>query len=158
LPQDLLGKIIQRKKMNDKRKYRIEIALTTVLVVFILWLAINGFGQALHVDMIQSEADIAVWNKNIFLIEGGILKKLDFQLNVVKTVRFTSGQPFLPTEPNSNNLNTLSDSSENKQTDDASTTGSGRITADQQFVYVIYQGRIFIFDHNLIQIKSKILN
>jgi hypothetical protein len=142
--------------MTDKRKHRIEIMLTTILVAGVMWIAINGFGQALHVA--QSEADITVWNKNLFLIQGDVIKKLDFQLNVVKTVRLPSGQPFLPSEPNLININIPSDSNGNIQTDDSSSTESGRISADQQYVYIVYQGRVLVFDHNLIPIKSKTIN
>jgi len=143
--------------MNRKRT--IQLILIAVLVGFILWLTISDFAQTTQLDVVQSQSDIAAWAGNVFIIQGNTLQKLDSRLEIIKTVTLQPGQPFLPPDPNIRKHGTVAPirgGGLQIAVGPNSVATSCCVTADQNYVYVFYQGTIVVFDHNLNYIRSKI--
>jgi hypothetical protein len=116
---------------------------------------------------ISSEADMTSWDGFIFVVQDNLLKKIDSDLKTIKTIRLVPVVP-LPPEPEPVKPEPGTTPSNSEYNDLSGTEGlttimpSGevyppRVSADMRFVYVLYQGSIYVFDHNLNQIRTKIL-
>lgn len=140
------------------QKHRFSLTLTVIAAVLVLWLGSRNMGQELQSAVVSAPDDIAAWQDAVFVLEGDTLTKLNAQLEVVKSVP-------LPLEPMSPNPpkpvpelpgeRVMEESEMPQQVPPIETAGGGRICADAGKVYVLYEGVIFTFDHDLNYLMSK---
>lgn len=140
------------------RKHRLSIGLTLAAAVAVLWLTGRNLGQELPPTALRAADDIAAWEGAVFVLEGKTLTKLNEQLEVVKSIPLPldptpippSPIPDAPVEPS---LRRPQASTPPVPLVDS--TGGGRLAADGQKVYVLYQGIILAFDHDLNYLLAK---
>lgn len=145
-----------------RTKIKLELMGSALLV---LLFTIGNLGRQLPPSTAKPDADLAAWSGSLFVIQGNVVKKLDSRLETVKSVELPGSLPLLPPEPNigapkaASPEKTAAMELQLKQTAGLPPAiGSNRIAADQQYVYVFHEGTIIVFDHNLIHVKSKILD
>ena len=145
-------------------KYRIGMILAPA-VLFVVWMALGNFAGQMQQGAVVTDSDIASWMGALFMLRGDVLKKYDSDLELVKSVRLPPERPSLPPEPNLSEQDGLvpeidiTEKVRFQQTTVLSTTNvSICLTADAQYIYVLHGGSIYVFDHNLNHIKTKILN
>lgn len=117
---------------------------------FTVWFTSRDMGQELPPPIVQTADDIAAWQGDVFVLAGQTLTRLNTQLETVKSVQLPlDPSPVPPPEP-------VPGSTElSPQASGVETAVAGRVCADQQKVYVLYQGLIFTFDHDLNYLNSK---
>lgn len=114
-----------------------------------------------------AEADMASYDGFIFVVQDNLLKKIDSDLKTIKTIRLIPVLPLPPepepvkpepgTMPQNSDYNDLSGTEGLTTIIPSGEVYPPRVSADKRFVYVLYQGSIYVFDHNLNQIRKKIL-
>jgi hypothetical protein len=142
------------------KKYRTHLVLAMVLL-FIFGLTLRNFGLQLRGETFIPDVDLAAWEGTLFIIHDDVLKKLNSQLELVQAVRLPSILRPLPQEPNLNNP-AAPDPGMNSDLRPQFQPGYGlpdaisanRLAVDRNYVYVLFEGTIFLFDHELFYIKS----
>ena len=123
----------------------------------------SAFSQT-ETPSLQTVSDMAAWQESIFLLQGDILKKLNSDLEVLQSVQITLPEiPFPPELPTPQNKEqTRSPTMETPQpppqqapTEIAAETGC--VAADGKYVYVFLDNSLFVFDHQLVLIRSSLL-
>jgi hypothetical protein len=139
--------------------------ILAISVLFVFWLGVKNFGLSVQQNITHSADDIAAWDGNLFVLQADIVKKLDSDLEVTRKIVLPPDLPPLPPEPNIGQSIIPEPAIDNnkilefEQADILpAPVNSNRIAADKQYVYVLYKGTLFVFDHNLNHIKSKILD
>ena len=142
------------------RKYRFYmIAAAAMMVLQVFWVTHDNAAQGLPSLDIRVGNDIAAWQDAVFVLGQERLIKLDAHLEVVKSVQLplTSTPLAAPSSPARQELS-MAAQGETPLTDTLDPSMEGCICADQQHVYVLYDGMLYVFDHDLSHLKSKILS
>lgn len=134
-----------------------------ILVIFsVLMLNIRNFGQKFQVDVSHAYSDIAAEQENVYLLQSNMIKKLNSQLEVVKTVTLPPENVMIPPIPEkrpATELNEPSSAIKNPnmplQPGVPGPSAQGRICTDSRNVYVLYEDSIIVFDLDLNFVKSR---
>lgn len=103
--------------------------------------------------------DISAWQGSVFVLYQARVVKLNDQLEVVKSVQLpltptplaTSSPPDGPALPGALEMDTL------PLRQPVNPSDEGCVSADQRNIYVLHQSTLYVFDHELNHVKSKIL-
>jgi hypothetical protein len=126
-------------------KHKVYILFMLIIVLFLMWSADPDSGAQMQSRVFTAADDIAAFEGAVFVLEGTILNKLNAQLEVVKSVPLPLSPAPAPIPPGP----VPDGSSAALQVPPVETAGGGRLCADGRKVYVLYEGAIFVFDHDL---------
>jgi hypothetical protein len=134
-------------------KHKVYILFMLIVVLFLMWSADPDSGAQMQSRVFTAADDIAAFEGAVFVLEGTILNKLNAQLEVVKSVPLPLSPAPAPIPPGPvpdlSGKTAPEESSAALQVPPVETAGGGRLCADGRKVYVLYEGAIFVFDHDL---------
>ncbi len=142
-------------------KFRIHLILA-ITVLLMLWFSIGNFGRSVRQQMVSSHVDLAAGGGYLFIVQDNLLKKLDDRLETVKAIPLPPGQQALPPEPNIGQIditgdgaNTNSGSGIEQMNVSPAGQTANHVAANRKYVYVYFQGVLYVFDYELNFIQSK---
>lgn len=140
-------------------KHKVYILFMVIVVLFLMGSPDRNSGAAMQSAVFTAADDIAAFEGAVFVLEGTILTKLNDRLEVVKSVPLPLGPAPAPIPPGPvpelPGKTVPEESGAARQVPPVETAGGGRVCADSQRVYVLYEGTVFAFDHDLNFLLSK---
>lgn len=143
-----------RQTTRHARRHTAVLAILLIAAAFVFWLTPQNSGQVLQPTAVETADDIAAWENAVFVLSGKTLTKLNDKLEVVKSIPLPV-QP-LPVPPTPvPDPPAIEEPEVSNRAFPLAASSSASICADQQTVYVLYEGILFVFDHDLNYRTSK---
>jgi hypothetical protein len=142
------------------RKRNLFMMVAAVSLSLIFRLTTNNVAQELPPMEIRIGNDITAWQEMVFVLDQATLLKLNSQLNVVKSVELPlSPTPLVPAFQSDRSMFfAVGEANVLSAVEPVDAAIEGSVCADLQNVYVLYNGTLFVYDHDLNHQKSKILD
>jgi hypothetical protein len=133
------------------RRHTAGFAILLMAAAFVFWLTTQNSGQP---AAIETAGDIAAWENAVFVLSGRTLTKLNEKLEVVKSIPLPVEPLPVPPSPVPDPP-AIEEPEISNRAFPLAASSSASVCADQQSVYVLYEGILFAFDHDLNYRASK---
>ncbi len=141
------------------RKHKLYLSFTVMAALLFFWAVDRNMGQDMQSNILHSADDITAWQEAVFVLDNKTLVKLNADLETVKSIPLPTEPVPLPPQPIPNAIMPpeMLDSSVSPQAGAMGSQLTGRICADSGHIFVLFEGVIYVFDHDLNFTKSKAL-